>query len=173
MGFNLNDIEGLDKLQDGLKQVVQTGVNEINRGLDRINNPEEAKKNKEANVPDVCPYCGAKLPKDSEADVIKCEYCGAQFDNSSTGSIVDSVFDFVEKQQKIAMDAKQKDMESARVKAQLKAEKRAERMERKKRANRRNFFLLIIIILILAYCYSHGMLNPFINQLEPVISQFM
>lgn len=152
MGFNFNDIEGIDKLQEGLKQAVQTGVNEINRGLDYINNPEEAKKQKQSNVPDVCPYCGAKLPKDAEAETITCEYCGAKFDNSSTGSIVDSVFDFVEKQQKIARETKDKEIELAKIKAQEKAARRA---ARKKHSFRRNVILLIVIVFILFYYYNY------------------
>lgn len=154
MGFNFNDIEGLDKLQDGIKQVVQTGVNELNKGLDYINNPDEAKKQRQANVPDVCPYCGAKLPKDSSADVIKCAYCGSEFDNSSNGSIVDSVFDFVEKQQKIAMEQKEQQIELAKAKAQQKAAKRA---ARRKHAFVRNVILLIIIVFFLMYYYYNYM----------------
>jgi len=150
MGFNLGDIEGLDKLQDGLKQAVQTGVNELNKGLEKLNNPEEAK----SNVPETCPYCGAKLPQDSELETIKCAYCGAEFDNSQAKTIVDSVFDFVEKQQQIAKEQKDKELELAKIKAQEKAAKRA---ARKKHAFVRNFIFLVIILLAFLYYYFNYM----------------
>ena len=141
MNFN---IDGLDELQDNLKQLAEKGVKEINKGLNRINNNgEEAEK---SGVPEKCPYCGAALPVGSEEPTIKCDYCGAEFDNSNDKSIVDTVFDFVEKQQQISL--KEREM---KLKAEtLKAEKR--RAKRKKK-NRGAFFLLLIIIFIILYFY--------------------
>ena len=142
------DIEGLDKLQEGLKQVVQTGVNEINKGLDRINNPESANAKSTSGVPAVCPYCGAKLNTNTEDAEIVCEYCGTKFDNSNARSIVDSVFDFVEKQQKIAADEKARQAEIAREKA-------AKKVVKKKKSRIGKFFFLRVVVMILMYYYMH------------------
>lgn len=136
------DINGLDKLQDNLKQLAQTGVNEINKGLDRINNPDAAK----TQVPDACPKCGANLPKDKEATVIKCQYCGTEYDNSAARSIVDSVFDFVEKQQEIGAREREKQLEIQRLKAQRRAEKR-------RKSGFIRFILLILVVFAILYYY--------------------
>lgn len=141
------DIEGLDKLQEGLKQLAQTGVNELNKGLDRINNPDAAGAKKAA-VPDACPYCGAKLNTISEEPEIVCEYCGARFDNSSQRSIVDSVFDFVEKQQKIQQDEKQR-------KAERERERQIRKAAKKRGSRIRGFFVLMIIVIFLMYYYMY------------------
>lgn len=149
MGFDKNnfnfDIEGLDELQGNLKQLAETGVKELNKGLNRLNNPQGAKTNSKAKVPEVCPYCGAKLPVDSDAATIKCEYCGAEYDNSNEKSIVDSVFDFVEKQQEIGQKEREKRLEIARLKAEAKLKKR------KKSGFLRFVFLLIVVFAILYY----------------------
>lgn len=140
MGF---DINGLDKLQDNLKQLAQTGVDELNKGLDRINNPEAAKA---AQVPEVCPKCGANLPKDKEAAVIKCAYCGSEYDNSNAKSIVDSVFDFVEKQQQISARERDKQLEIQRLKAEVKTKKR-------RKHGFIRFVLLMIVVFAILYYY--------------------
>jgi len=148
MGFDFDDIEGLDELQKNFKKLAESGIKELNKGMDRLN----GKESKEASaVPKECPYCGAKLNIDSEEPVIVCEYCGAKFDNSSDRSIVDSVFDFVEKQQKVAMEeiARKQEMERARQEA-----KRA----RKKSHFFRNIVFLFIIIMALLYFYSQYMI---------------
>lgn len=138
------DIDGLDKLQDNLKQLAQTGVNELNKGLDKLNNIDGSKDKPQ--VPENCPSCGAKLPVDKEAAVIKCEYCGAEYDNSSAKSIVDSVFDFVEKQQQISIREKERQLELQKLKAEKKA-------ARRKKAGFIKFILLIIIVFVILYYY--------------------
>ncbi|MDO4187851.1 MAG: hypothetical protein Q4D29_02575 [Lachnospiraceae bacterium] len=138
------DIDGLDELQDNLKQLAEKGVKEINKGLNRINNGPEA-SGKSA-VPEKCPYCGATLSTNSEEPVIKCEYCGAQFDNSSSKSIVDSVFDFVEKQQQVTLQEREIRLKEMAAKAEKKREKR-------KKKNRAFFFLLLIMIFAILYIY--------------------
>lgn len=145
MGF---EIDGLDKLQEGLKNLVQNGVNELNKGLDRLNNPEQ--NDDKANVPEVCPYCGARLDNTSREAVIKCDYCGAQFDNSSERTIADSIFDFVEKQQKIEAEKQNKKLEIQRIKAEEKAARRA---ARRKWAPLRYLVLLVLIVLGVVYYY--------------------
>jgi len=139
------EIDGLDKLQENLKQLAQTGVNELNKGLERINNPEAAKE--KSQVPENCPACGAKLPVDREASVIKCDYCGAEYDNSNAKSIVDSVFDFVEKQQQISIKEKERQLELERIKAEKKAARR------KKSGFFRFAFLILIVFAILYYYF--------------------
>lgn len=141
MGF---DIDGLDKLQDNLKQLAQTGVNELNKGLDKLNNIDGSKD--KPLVPEFCPSCGAKLPIDKEAPVIKCAYCGAEYDNSATKSIVDSVFDFVEKQQQISIKEKERQLELQRLKAEKRAAKR-------KKSGFIKFILLIIVVFVILYYY--------------------
>lgn len=136
------DINGLDKLQDNLKQLAQTGVDELNKGLERINNPDAAK----SQVPDACTCCGASLPKNKEAAVIKCEYCGTEFDNSSVRSIADSVFDFVERQQEISAKERNKHLELKLKKAELKA-------ARRKKAGFIRFILLILVVFAILYYY--------------------
>jgi len=152
--MSFNDIEGLDKLQENVEKLAQAGVKGLNKGLDelskgleRINNPEASEKSK---VPEVCPYCGAKLPQDKEATTIKCEYCGAEFDNSNEKTIVDSVFDFVEKQQQISAQEREKKLEIERLKA-------LKRVERKKKSFFRNIILLIIIVIAVCYYYVNYM----------------
>lgn len=148
--MRLDDIEGMDKLQENLGKLAETGVkglnkglDELNKGLNRLSNPEAVKK--ESKVPEVCPYCGAKLPQDKEAEVIKCAYCGAEFDNSNEKSIVDSVFDFVEKQQQMSLKEREVRLETERIKAEKKAQKR------KKSGFRRLIFLIIVVLLVVYY----------------------
>lgn len=151
MGF---DIEGLDKLAEGLKTLAQTGVNELNKGIDRINNPDH--ENAKGNVPNVCPYCGAQLDNESSETVVKCEYCGAKFDNSADRTIADSIFDFVEKQQKIAQEQKDKKLEIEKIKAQAKAEERAaKRALRRKWAPLRYMIILVLIVFAAMYYYYY------------------
>ena len=138
------DIDGLDKLQDNLKQLANTGVNQLNKSLDRINNNMNGEG--KSQVPEKCPYCGASLPANSEASVIKCEYCGAEFDNSSEKTIVDSVFDFVERQQQIGLEEKKRHLEEARIKAEIKLNKR-------KKRNKFKFFFIIFVIFAILYYY--------------------
>lgn len=147
MSFDKKDfnIEGLDELQDNLKSLAEKGVKELNKGLNRINNPEGYKEEKNA-VPDVCPYCGAKLPVDSTATTIKCEYCGAEYDNSSTRSIADSIFDFVEKQQEIGIKEREARLNEMRIKAEIKKNKR-------KKKNKFKFFFILIVIFMILYYY--------------------
>lgn len=151
--MNFNDIEGWDKLQENVGKIAEVGVKGINKGLDeisksinKINNPESAK----SKVPEVCPYCGAKLPQNKELDTIKCSYCGTEFDNSEEKTIVDSVFDFVEKQQQINAQEREKKLEIERLKAQRRA-------ERKRKGFFRGFVLLIIIVIALMYYYVNYM----------------
>lgn len=146
MSNNDFNIEGLDELQNNLKQLASKGVKELNKELNRINNPEAAKK--DSAVPDECPYCGAKLNKDSEATVIKCAYCGSQFDNSNARTIVDSVFDFVEKQQEIGIKEREARLNEARIKAEIKLKKR------KKHRFFKFILLLIVCYAILYYYYN-------------------
>lgn len=138
------DIDGLDELQDNLKQLAEKGVKELNKGLNRINN-EVSPEGKSA-VPEVCPYCGAKLPQGSDSPTVKCDYCGAEFDNSNAKSIVDSVFDFVEKQQQVGLEERKRHLEEMRIKAELKREKR-------KKHNKFRFFFIIIVIFAICYYY--------------------
>ena len=102
-------------------------------------------------MPEVCPYCGAKLLINSEP-VVKCAYCGAEFDNSPSRTIADSVFDFVEKQQQIGLEERRRQLEEAKIKAEIKREKR-------KKKNKIKFFLLLIVIfaiLLYYYVYTGG-----------------
>lgn len=138
-------INGLDDLQGNLKKLAEKGVSELNKGLDRINNEINGQQEKNK-VPDVCPYCGAKLPVNSEDDIIKCAYCGAEFDNSASKTIADSVFEFVEKQQQIGIEERKRHLEELRLKAELKREKR-------KKANKFRFFFIIIAIFAILYYY--------------------
>ena len=138
------EIDGLDKLSDNLKQLAQTGVNELNKGLDKLNNIDGS-KDKPA-VPENCPSCGAKLPIDKDAPVIKCSYCGAEYDNSSAKSIVDSVFDFVEKQQQISIKEKERQLELQRIKLE-------QRKERRRKTRFIRFILLILLVFVILYYY--------------------
>lgn len=141
------DIEGLDELQENITKLANKGVKELNRGLERINNSDSTGK---ANVPEKCPYCGAALPVDSSAPVIKCEYCGAEFDNGNEGSIVDSIFDFVEKQKDINLREREIKLQQMKIKAE---EKKAKR----KKSIKRKFFLILIIIFFILWCYFYVM----------------
>lgn len=160
MGF---DIDGLDQLQDGLKKVVQKGVDEVNKGLDRINNPESAKES----VPTVCPNCGAKITYSKDQAYITCEYCGSQFKNENR-SVVDSVFDFVEKQQQVAKENQQQVQEKIQREKELKAIKKAKRESN--RLIRSIFKLIILGFLLYIYYLNQDLLNPMIREF---ISQFM
>ena len=147
MGYNIN---GLDDLSENLKKLAEKGVSELNKGLDKINQDINS-KNEKPKVPGVCPYCGAKLSVNSEP-VVKCDYCGAEFDNSASRTIADSVFDFVEKQQQIGLEERKRQLEEARIKAEIKREKR-------KKKNKIKFFLLLIVIfalLLYYYVYTGG-----------------
>lgn len=166
------DIDGLDHLQEGLQQVVQKGVNEINKGLDRINNPDAV--NKES-VPSVCPNCSAKLNLDKSKPVIKCEYCGTSFDNTQNKTLADNVFEFVEKQQKFAQEQHKINQEQERLrreeellKAKLKAEKRKERFAS-------GIFRRIVWLSLLAYGGYYYLQNkPYIDvQVMDLINSFM
>ena len=86
MGYNIN---GLDDLSDNLKKLAEKGVSELNKGLDKLNNDINA-KNEKPKVPEVCPFCGAKLLVNLEP-VVKCAYCGAEFDNSPSRTIADLI----------------------------------------------------------------------------------
>lgn len=160
MGF---DIDGLDELQDGLKKVVQKGVDEVNKGLDRINNPESAK----APVPTVCPNCGAKFTYTKDQAMIVCEYCGSQYKNENR-SMVDSVFEFVEKQQKVAKENQSQAQERLQYEREQKAIRKAKREQR--RMIRGIFKLAILGILFYIYYINQDMFNPMIRDF---ISQFM
>ena len=146
MSTNKNnfDIEGLDELQDNLKKLANKGVKELNRGLERINNPGAEK---ESAVPEECPYCGAKLSVNKDAQVIKCAYCGTEFDNSASKSIVDSVFDFVEKQQDVALKMREDKIRELQAKAEIKKHKR------KKHGFLRFIFILVVCFAILYYYF--------------------
>lgn len=137
MSFDIND---LDRLKGNLQNVVQRGVDELNKGLEQINNGGE----KAPVVPQECPYCGAKLDVDSEEPTIVCAYCGTKYDNTKSKTIADSIFEFVEKQQDVA-----------KVEAQRKLareqEKAAKRARRRKNALVRN--VIILVLLILAFMY--------------------
>lgn len=137
MSFDIND---LDRLKGNLQNVVQRGVDELNKGLEQINNGGE----KAPVVPQECPYCGAKLDVDSEEPTIVCAYCGTKYDNTKSKTIADSIFEFVDKQQDVA-----------KVEAQRKLareqEKAAKRARRRKNALVRN--VIILVLLILAFMY--------------------
>ena len=143
MGLNDFDIEGLDELKGNLKQLAEKGVKEVNRGLERLNGLEPSEKSQ---VPENCPYCGAKLPINDESATIVCEYCSAKFDNSKAKSIADSVFDFVEKQQKIDLEKKQAALEAARLKM-------AEKKIKRRKGSAIRFLLLIMLIFAILYVY--------------------
>lgn len=143
MGLNDFDIEGLDELKGNLKQLAEKGVKEVNRGLERLNGLEPSEKSA---VPENCPYCGAKLPINEERATIVCEYCGAKFDNSKAKSIADSVFDFVEKQQKIDLEKKQAALEAAKLKM-------AEKKIKRRKGSAVRFLLLIMFIFAVLYVY--------------------
>lgn len=164
------DIDGLDKLQDGLQKALQKGVDELNKGLDRINNPEV--KN---SVPSNCPNCNAKINITSDDPTITCEYCGTQFDNTKNKSVVDSVIDFVEKQQQMASDHVDKNSDLAALKAKqamLKEEAKLERRRRreKKRAIRRIIFLIVLIAFGYYYINNREAVESIIL---PVVSNFL
>lgn len=137
MSFDIND---LDRLKGNLQTAVQRGVDELNKGLEQLNNGGE----KDPVVPSECPYCGAKLDVGSEDPVVVCSYCGSKFDNSKSKTIADSIFEFVEKQQDVAKTEAAKKL----LKEQEKAERRA---RRKKNSLVRNVILLILIIFAFMY----------------------
>lgn len=158
------DIEGLDKLQEGLQKVVQKGVDELNKGLDRINNPEGTSETK---VPTKCPNCNATLNIDTEDPVITCEYCGTKIKNVPNKSVVDSVFDFVEKQQQFASETIVK---KAEVEAQRKVEREARKARRRAaRLIRRIIFLIIVIVLAIFYINNREAIDAIIM---PLITEF-
>lgn len=142
MSTNNNEF---DDLKGNLKKLAEKGVSELNKGLDRLNDDLKLQYEK-TKVPTECPYCGAKLPVDSETSTIKCDYCGAQFDNSSTRTIADSVFDFVEKQQQISLEERKRHLEEMRLKSELK-------MLKRKKKNKFRFFFIIIVIFAILYYY--------------------
>lgn len=158
------DIDGLDELQDGLKKVVQKGVDEVNKGLERINNPESAKES----VPTVCPSCGAKINYARDQVMVICEYCGSQFKNENR-SVVDSVIDFVEKQQQVAKENQDKMQESLQIKNEQKAIKRAAR--EKRRFVRGIFRLAVLGILFYLYYINQDLINPIIRDFISQLSQ--
>lgn len=137
MNFEIND---LDRLKGNLQNVVQRGVDELNKGLEHINNGGE----KAPVVPQECPYCGAKLDVDSEEPTIVCAYCGTKYDNTKSKTIADSIFEFVEKQQDVAK------VEAARKLAK-EQEKAAKRARRKKNSIVRNVILLILVVFAFMY----------------------
>ena len=155
--MKFDEIDGLDKLEENLGKLAQVGVNGLNKGLSEINKNLErvadpnAFKKSVAQVPEVCPYCGAKLEQGSDKPVVVCEYCGSQFDNSSEKTIVDSVFDFVEKQQKFAKEEREFKAERERVKAELKLKKR------KKTRWIRFVFLIAMVLFMIYYCLNFQM----------------
>lgn len=167
------DIDGLDKLQEGIQKAVQKGVNELNRGLDRINNPQENNS-----APSICPNCNAKLNILSDSNIVTCEYCGSQFDNIKNKSVVDSVFDFVEKQQKFATEQmaanRAANAENVAAKAQKAAEKEAikEELRRRRRIRHRIKRIIFLIALIgFGYYYTNNkeacdaVILPFISNI--------
>jgi len=154
MGF---DIDGLDELQDGIKKAVQKGVDEVNKGLDRINNPDSVKET----TPTTCPNCSASLKVSREQAVITCEYCGSQFKNENR-SIADSVFEFVEKTQKTAQESIQKQQEIDKAKNEKRAEKKAAR--EKTKFVKAIIRLLILAFLLYLYYINQDIINPMIRD---------
>lgn len=168
MSFN---IDGLDELQDGLKKAVQKGVDEVNKGLDRINNPDATES-----TPTVCPNCSAKLSVSRNIPVIKCEYCGSEFNNTNR-TVVDSVIDFVEKQQKIVqeninnnsnIDADAK-IKAREIREKERANREAKRLEHKVAKQKAHFVSGIIklgVLGFLAYIYfqNQDIINPMIRS---------
>lgn len=170
------DIDGLDKLHENIQQVVQKGVDELNKGLDKFNdsvNERSASGSSQtkSTVTDTCPNCSAKLVSLGNG-VKKCEYCGSEFgsarQNTSGRTMMDSVFDFVEKQQHLNMETQAQRIEKERIKAEIKLKK----MERRHRRSAiRKLFTLVFLIVFGYYCYTH---QDVVNTVIQIISaEFM
>lgn len=167
------DINGLDKLQDNIQQAVQKGVqkgvDELNRGLDRfnenINNDNKSKNGDAANF-DKCPNCSASLTI-LDNGIKKCQYCGAEYGSASQNingkTVMDSVFDFVEKQQKINMENHAQKLEKERIKTEMKLKK----LERKHKRNVvRRILSLAFLLALLYYCYlNQDLVSSIINSI--------
>lgn len=169
------EIDGLDELKEGLQKVVQKGVDELNRGLDRINNPD-----KKPMSTDTCPNCTAKLNFSSSDRYITCEYCGTQVENNR--SVVDTVFDFVEKQQKAASANNAANNSTSAAKARLdeiKAEHEALKLERKiamkeRRRKARIVRKIIFLCFIIACGYYYVNNKAVVDaNILPIISNFL
>ena len=167
------DIDGLDELQENIQQAVQKGVDELNKGIGKFNESVSygGSSNKSASNESeytTCPNCSARLVS-LDNGVKKCEYCGATFGtakkNTNRSSMMDSVFDFVERQQKLNMETQAQKLENERIKAELKI-KRLERYH-KRRAVRKLIGIVILVILGY-YCYTH---QDVVNAVLQIVSE--
>ncbi len=167
-------IEGLDKLGDNLESLVQKGVDELNKGLDRINNGTTGSSQSASKVPTQCPNCAAPLNANLSPDhpYIICEYCGTRFDNIQTKSVVDSVFDFVEKQQKVASENMAR---KAEIRAEMEARHEIARAEARRRARPRKIIRTIIFLaVIVGFAYYYVQNKAMVDAaVMPVIQQVM
>lgn len=162
------EIDGLDELKEGLQKVVQKGVDELNRGLDRINNPD-----KKPSSTDTCPNCTAKLKFNSSDKYITCEYCGSQVEN--TRSVVDTVFDFVEKQQKVASENINAKAKMDEIKAEREAYKLQRKLEMRERRRKARFVRKIIFLCFIIACGYYYVNNKAVvdANILPIISNFL
>ena len=174
------EIEGLDKLSEGLQKVVQTGVNELNKGLDKVNSAL-SEGAEDSSIPVKCPGCGASLHPSTEA-IIKCEYCGNEFNNTQSKTVVDKVLDFVSDQQKFAQEmvsqkATQKtETEIAKEAARAEAKIKAKAHLRVSRMISRILRLVFLLILVGFYLKNKesldALLGPYVNMAIDQIKLF-